>query len=226
MDVKIAFFSRSLDKNIYIMQPEGFIEKGQEERVCKLQRSIYGLKQASRSWNIRFDQAMKSFGFTQNLDEPCAYKMTKGDKLVFLVLYVDDILLIENDVGVLISVKEWLSKQFDMKYLGEASYIIGIQVIRNKKNRKIALSQASYIDKILSRFSMQDSKKGRLPFRHGIKLSKEQIPKNKHEEQFMSKVPNNSAVGSLMYAMLYTRPDIYFAIGIVSRFQSKLGSDH
>ncbi|KAI9174943.1 hypothetical protein LWI28_025107 [Acer negundo] len=209
-----------------MMQPEGFIEKGQVDKVCKLQKSIYGLKQASRSWNIRFDQAVKGFGFIQNPDEPCVYKRIKGDKLVFLILYVDDILLIGNDVGVLTSVKEWLAKQFDMKDLGEASFILGIQVIRDRKNRTIALSQASYIDKILSRFSMQDSKKGMLPFRHGIKLSKEQVPKNEHEEQFMSRVPYASAVGSLMYAMLCTRPDICFAVGIVSRFQSKPGPDH
>ncbi|KAK0577227.1 hypothetical protein LWI29_029806 [Acer saccharum] len=187
MDVKTAFLNGSLDESIYMMQPEGFIEKGQVDKVCKLQKSIYGLKQASRSWNIRFDQAVK---------------------------------------GVLTSVKEWLAKQFDMKDLGEASFILGIQVIRDRKNRTIALSQASYIDKILSRFSMQDSKKGMLPFRHGIKLSKEQVPKNEHEEQFMSRVPYASAVGSLMYAMLCTRPDICFAVGIVSRFQSKPGPDH
>lgn len=226
MDVKTAFLNGSLDESIYMMQPEGFIEKGQMEKVCKLQKSIYGLKQASRSWNIRFDQAVKGFGFIQNPDEPCVYKRIKGDKLVFLILYVDDILLIGNDVGVLTSVKEWLAKQFDMKDLGEASFILGIQVIRDRKNRTIALSQASYIDKILSRFSMQDSKKGMLPFRHGIKLSKEQVPKNEHEEQFMSRVPYASAVGSLMYAMLCTRPDICFAVGIVSRFQSKPGPDH
>ncbi|KAK1552621.1 hypothetical protein Q3G72_020490 [Acer saccharum] len=226
MDVKTAFLNGSLDESIYMMQPEGFIEKGQMEKVCKLQKSIYGLKQASRSWNIRFDQAVKGFGFIQNPDEPCVYKRIKGDKLVFLILYVDDILLIGNDVGVLTSVKEWLAKQFDMKDLGEASFILGIQVIRDRKNKTIALSQASYIDKILSRFSMQDSKKGMLPFRHGIKLSKEQVPKNEHEEQFMSRVPYASAVGSLMYAMLCTRPDICFAVGIVSRFQSKPGPDH
>ncbi|KAI9166216.1 hypothetical protein LWI28_028107 [Acer negundo] len=158
-------------------------------KVCKLQKSIYGLKQASRYWNIRFDHAVKGFGFIHNPNEPCVYKRIKGDKLVFLILYVDDILLIGNDVGVLTSVKEWLAKQFDMKDLGEASFILGIQVIRDRKNRTIALSQASYIDKILSRFSMHDSKKGMLPFRHGIKLSKEQVPKNEHEEQFMSRVP-------------------------------------
>ena len=154
MDVKTAFLNGSLNESIYMMQPEGFIEKGQVEKVCELQKSIYGLKQTSRSWNIRFDQVVKGFGIVQNLYEPCVCKRIKGDKLVFLILYVDDILLIGNDVGVLTSVKEWLAKQFDMKDLGEASYILGIQVIKDRTNRTIALSQASCIDKILSRFSM------------------------------------------------------------------------
>ena len=74
MDVKIAFLNGNLEEEIYMMQPKGFIAKNQEHMICKLKRSIYGLKQASRSWNIRFDQTIKSFGFEQNLDEPCVYK--------------------------------------------------------------------------------------------------------------------------------------------------------
>ena len=107
-----------LGKEIYMMQPEGFIEKNQEHMVCNLKGSTYGLKQASRSWNIRFDQAIKSFGFEQNLDEPCVYKRHRDTVVMLLVLYVDDILLIGNDVRVMSSVKVWLSSQFDMKDLG------------------------------------------------------------------------------------------------------------
>ena len=88
-----------------MMRPEGFIAKNQEHMVCKLKRSIYGLKQASRSWNIIFDQAIKSFGIEQNLDEPCVYRRHQDNVVMFLVLYVDDILLIGNDVGVMSSVK-------------------------------------------------------------------------------------------------------------------------
>ena len=86
--------------------------------MCKLQKSIYGLKQASRSWNIKFDQSVKSFGFVQSPDEPCVYKKSNDNVVVFLVLNVDDILLIGNDVGKTSSVKVWLSSQFDMKDLG------------------------------------------------------------------------------------------------------------
>ena len=101
MDVKIAFLNGNLEEEIYMMQLEGFIAKNQEDMIYKLKRSIYGLKQASRSWNIRFDQAIKSFGFEQNLDEPCVYKRYRDKVIMFLIIYVNDILLIGNDVGVM-----------------------------------------------------------------------------------------------------------------------------
>src|ERR1051325_5347463 len=116
MDVKTAFLNGNLDESIYMSQPEGFISQGQEQKVCKLHRSIYGLKQASRSWNIRFDNAIKSYGFDQNVDEPCVYKRVIKSKVAFLVLYVDDILLIRNDIGYLTDIKTWLATQFQMKY--------------------------------------------------------------------------------------------------------------
>ena len=107
-----------------------------------------------------------------------------------------------------------------MKDLGEASYILGIKLHRDRRNRMIGLSQASYIDKILERFSMVNSKKGFLPFRHGVTLSKDQCPKTPEEREAMRRIPYASAIGSLMYAMLCMRPDICFAVGMVSRYQS------
>ncbi|KAH9704344.1 hypothetical protein KPL70_011418 [Citrus sinensis] len=226
MDVKTAFLNGHLEENIYMQQPDGFIQRGQEHMVCKLQRSIYGLKQASRSWNIRFDQAIKSLGFIQNIDEPCVYKKIQEKSVAFLILYVDDILLIGNDIGVLTTIKSWLAKQFDMKDLGEASYILGIKLLRDRKNKTLALSQAVYIDKILARFSMENSKTGLLPFRHGITFSKDQSPKTSEEIERMRQVPYAEAVGSLMYAMLCTRPGICFAVGMISRYQSNPGPEH
>ena len=129
MDVKTAFLNGSLEEDIYMQQPEGFIARGQEHMECKLQRSIYGLRQASRTWNIRFDQAITLYGFEKSPDEPCVYKRIQGTKVVFLILYIDDILLIGKDIEVLSSVKRWLQKQFDMKDLGEANYILGIKLL-------------------------------------------------------------------------------------------------
>ncbi|MCQ7012854.1 hypothetical protein M9Y11_18445, partial [Clostridioides difficile] len=226
MDVKTAFLNGSLEENIYMKQPEGFIAKGQEHMVCKLKKSIYGLKQASRSWNIRFDEVIQSYGFTQCPDEQCVYRRRDENVVVFLVLYVDDILLIGNSKKVLSDVRVWLSKQFDMKDLGEAGHILGIKIIRDRRKRSLCLSQASYIDTILTRFNMQDSKKGFLPFRHGVHLSRDQSPKTSEEIEAMKTIPYASAVGSLMYAMLCTRPDICFAVGMVSRYQSNPGKAH
>ena len=114
MDVKTAFLNGHLDETIYMDQPEGFVKKDQEGKVCKLLKSIYGLKQASRSWNLMFDEIIKTYGFEQNVDEACVYKYIKGKVVVFLVLYVDDILLNGNDVDTLSNVKKWLAEKFQM----------------------------------------------------------------------------------------------------------------
>ena len=124
------------------------------------------------------------------------------------------------------SVKGWLQKQFDMKDLGEANYILGIKLLRDRKNKVLSLSQALYIDKILARFTMENSKKGTLPFRHGVYLSEQQSPKTLEQKERMSRIPFDLGVDSLMYAMLCTRPDICYTMGIVSRYQSDLGEEH
>ena len=222
MDVKTAFLNGYIREEIY-MDQLCFISHGQESKVCKLMKSIYGLKQASRSWNIRFDEAIKSFGFSQNIDEPCVYKKVNGRIITFLILYVDDILLIRNNIGAMSSIKMWLSSHFAMKDLGEASYILRIKLFRDRKKRLLGLSQVNYINKILARFSMQDSKKGFSPFKHGVHLSKKMCPKTQEEREKMRNCPYASAVGSLMYAMLCTRPDICYAVSIVSRYQSNPG---
>ena len=160
------------------------------------------------------------------MDEPCVYKKTSGSAIVFLVLYVDDILLIGNDIPMLQSVKVWLSNQFSMKDLGEASYILGIKIYRDRSKRMLGLSQSRYIDLVLKRFSMEESKRGYLPMSQGIHLSKRMSPKTPEERNRMSSIPYASAIGSIMYAMLCTRPDVAYALGIASRFQADPGEDH
>ncbi|GJX64225.1 putative RNA-directed DNA polymerase [Tanacetum coccineum] len=129
-------------------------------RVWKLQRSIYGLKEASRSLNMRFDEKIKEFGFVENIEEPCVYKRIEEHKVVFLILYLDDILRIGNDIPMLKGVKAWLKRCFAMKYLREAAYILWIQIYRDRSKRILGLSQSTYIDKVLTRFKMNNSKKG------------------------------------------------------------------
>jgi hypothetical protein len=226
MDVKTAFLNGFLKEEVYMTQPEGFESKGQEHMVCKLQRSIYGLKQASRSWNIRFDEVVKSNGFIKNEDEPCVYKKVSGSNVVFLVLYVDDILLIGNDIPTLETTKNWLSESFTMKDLGEAAFILGIKIYRDRSKRLLGLSQSTYVDKMLKRFSMEGSKRGFLPVSHGVHLTKAMCPKSQPEKDRMSGIPYASAIGSIMYAMICTRPDVSYALSSTSRYQSDPGEGH
>ena len=126
MDVKPTFLKKILEETFYMEQLEGYVLPRQEEKVCKLNRSIYGLKQASRSWNKRFDEIIKTYGFLQNEDEPCVYQLKENQVVVFLVLYVDGILIIGNNIKKMTDIKEWLDTQLKMKDLGEAAYVLGI----------------------------------------------------------------------------------------------------
>ncbi|GJS03671.1 retrotransposon protein, putative, ty1-copia subclass [Tanacetum coccineum] len=132
MDVKTAFLNGYLNEEVYMEQPEGFVSQKFPNRVCKLKRSIYGLKQASRQWNKRFDDEIKKFGLSQNRDEPCVYVKASGSYVTFLILYVDDILIMGNNIPILQEVKSYLGRCFAMKDLGEAAYILGIKIYRDR----------------------------------------------------------------------------------------------
>jgi hypothetical protein len=160
MDVNTAFLNGNLDEDMYMIQLEGFVDPTNAGKVCKLYKSIYGLKQASRSWNIHFDEVVKRFGFLLNEEEACVYKKESGSSIAFLFMYVDDILLNGNDIPMLESVKTSLKNSFSLKDLGEAAYILGIRIYRDRSRRFFGLSQDTYIDKVLKYFSMEQSKKG------------------------------------------------------------------
>ncbi|KAJ9544136.1 hypothetical protein OSB04_023843 [Centaurea solstitialis] len=211
MDVKTAFLNGKLTEAVYMQQPEGFVDPKNPNKVCKLLKSIYGLKQTSRSWNLDFDVRIKEFGFTKSEFEPCVYTKFSGSILTFLVLY---------------SVKAWLSKCFQMKDLGEAAFILGIKIYGNRYRRLIGLSQGTYIDKILKRFRMDESKKGFIPMQHGIVLSKTQCPESSQDKDKMKSIPYASVIGSIMYAMLCTRPDVAYSVSVTSRYQQNPGEAH
>ncbi|KAD2393217.1 hypothetical protein E3N88_40194 [Mikania micrantha] len=226
MDVKTAFLNGYLEEDVHMEQPEGFVDPKHPNKVCKLKKSIYGLKQASRSWNHRFDDEIKKFGFIKNADEACVYKKASGSIITFLVLYVDDILLFGNDIPTLQGVKAWLGSCFSIKDLGEAAYILGIKIYRDRSRRLIGLNQSAYIDKVLKRFKMENSKKGLVPIQKGTILSRSQCPSSKVEQERMNGVPYASAIGSIMYAMICTRPDVSCALSMTSRYQQNPGNSH
>ena len=207
-------------------QPEGFLSSDGEQVVCKLKKSLYGLKQASRQWYWKFHNVISSFDFVENIMDQCIYLKVSGSKICFLVLYVDDIFLATNDKGLLHEVKQFLYKNFDMKDKGEASYVIGIKIHRDRFQGILGMYQESYINKILERFRMKDCSPSVAPIVKGDRSNLNQCPKNDFEREQMKNIPYASAVGSLMYAQVCTRLDIAFAMGMLGQYQSDPGLDH
>ncbi|KAK8916316.1 hypothetical protein KSP39_PZI023164 [Platanthera zijinensis] len=226
MDVKTAFLHGDLEEEIYMRQPEGFEAKGKEDLVCRLKKSLYGLKQSPRMWYQKFDTYMLEVGFERLNSDHCVYIQRKGEHFTFLTLYVDDMLLVGNSVKMIQHVKKMLSAKFEMKDLGPASVILRMQIIRDRSKRKLWLGQQRYVEEVLKKFNMADCKPVGAPMPVGNKLSAEMCPKTHEEMEDMVKVPYASAVGSLMYAMVCTRPDIAQAVGVLSRYMAKPGKEH
>ena len=226
LDVKTAFLHGDLEEEIYMKQPEGFIKAGKKNLVCRLKKSLYGLKQAPRQWYKKFDSFMCSRSFTRCQADHCCYIKKFDNSFIILLLYVDDMLVAGSDMQEIINLKRELSKQFAMKDLGSAKQILGMRIKRDTKSRTLVLSQAEYINKVLSRFNMQNAKPVSTPLGVHFRLSKEQSPKTEKERTYMEKVPYASAIGSLMYAMVCTRPDIAQAVGAVSRYMNNPGKVH
>ncbi|KZV22485.1 hypothetical protein F511_19705 [Dorcoceras hygrometricum] len=227
LDVKTAFLHGDLEEEIYMLQPEGFAETGKENLVCRLKKSLYGLKQAPRCWYKRFDSYIMSLGYNRLSADPCTYfKRSGGNDYIILLLYVDDMLVAGPNKDRVQELKAQLAREFDMKDLGPANKILGMQVHRDRSNRKIWLSQTNYLQKFLHRFNMQDSKPISTPLPVNFKLSSDMCPSNEAERMEMSRIPYASAVGSLMFAMICTRPDIAQAVGAVSRYMANPGREH
>lgn len=189
MDVKTAFLNGDLEENIYMAQPKGFVVEGKEHMGCHLKKSIYGLKQTSKQWYLKFHETIRKFGFSKNQEDNCVYAKFKNGKFIFLILYVDDILLASSDVSLLLEMKKFLSSNFDMKDLGEASFVLGIEIHRDRRKGVLELSQKAYLEKILKKYSMHASRPTPAPIVKGDKFRSFQSPRNQYEIDQMKAVP-------------------------------------
>ena len=169
---------------------------------------------------------MHRIGFKRCEADHCCYVKFFGNSYIILSLYVDDMLIAGSSIEEINNLKKQLLKQFAMKDLGAAMQILGMRIIRDKANGTLKLSLLKYVKKILSRFNMNEAKPMSTLLDSHFKLSKEQSPKTEEERDHMSKVPYVSTIGSLMYAMVCTRPDIAHAVGVVSKFISRPGKQH
>lgn len=216
MDVKCAFLNGELNEDIYMQLPDGF-NKG--NKVCKLNKALYGLKQASRAWNEKFNEFMIRIGFTRCKSDQCLYVKEANGVICYVLLYVDDTLIICRDIKMISTVKRLLSKEFEMTDVGRASSFLGMQIEHDMKTGSITLSQSQYLQNVLKKFGMEDSKPKSTPMEKSLHLEK-------GDENNCSKCPYRELVGCLMYATVTTRPDLCAATGYLSRYQSCFDDRH
>jgi hypothetical protein len=151
-------------------QPKGFAIEGEEHMGCRLKKFIYGLKQASRQWYLMFDEVIKKFGYVKNQMDNCVYIKIKESMFIILVLYVDGILLASSNKNLLYETKGFLSSNFDMNDLGDATYLLDIEIHRERIKGVLGLSQTAYIKKVLKRYNMHECSTTPLSFMKGINL--------------------------------------------------------
>lgn len=217
MDVKTAFLRGSIEEDVYIKVPDGFNES--DDVVYKLLKALYGLKQAPRCWNREFNAFIKSLGFVRSKHDPCLYVLFNGDDVVYLLLYVDDILIAAKRIELINKLKRKLKKKFEMVDLGEVKSFLGIKINYDCKNGVLELSQAGAIDKLLEKFQMNECRSVQTPMVPNQNL----VPSIKKKP--LDK-PYRELIGSLMYIMLATRPDLCYVVAYLSRFQDKADENH
>eukprot|EP00253_Pinus_taeda_P006526 PITA_06526 len=217
IDVKSAFINGVLMEEVYIEQPLGYEKKGQEHKVCRLKKVLYGLKQAPRAWYNRIYSYLLENGFENCQGEPTLYIKEKDGKILIVVLYVDDVIFTGNDDYFIENFKTTMKEEFEMTDIGLLKYFLGIEVEPN--GNEIFISEAKYVNEVLERFNMQESKAVISPTVMGLKLSKED--NNKDFDPSLYK----SIAGSLMY-LTATRPDIMYVVSLISIFMERPKEAH
>ena len=172
MDVKATFLHGDLEELVYMVQPERFIQPGQEHLVCKLKKSLYGLKQSPRQWYKRFDSYMIRIGYKRCEYDCCVYvKSLDDDSSIFLLFCVDDMLIATKSMIEVNKLKSLLSKEFNMKDLGAAKKILGMEIHKDRASRRLWLSQHSYVKRVLEKFNMDNAKPVSIPLANHFRLS-------------------------------------------------------
>lgn len=226
MDVQTAFLHGILEEEVYMNQPEGFVDKKRPIDVCQLLKTLYGLKQSAKGWNRRMHKYLLRKGFVQSASDNCIYIHRSGDDITYLALYVDDTLLLSSSQKAMSEVKQILMSEFKMTDLGQVSFFLGIQVKQLSSPSRIVIHQQHYIQRPLEKFNMADAKPVHTPVAAGMVLSKQQEPKDVAEQKEMDQIPYRMLVGCLLWVANWTRPDISFATSMVSQFLVNPGPAH
>ena len=214
MDVVTAFLNGDVEEEIYMEVPAGFRDPANPNLVCKLQKALYGLKQAPRQWYAKINTFLvNDLHFSNSKSDACLYIKRNDSNVMMILLYVDDILIAGSCRVAIDKVKSQFKLKFKMKDLGAVREFLGIEIKRDRTNYILQLTQSTYIAKVLERFEMAKSKPVSTPmtpdFQKSLMSSKSQA--------LSPSVPYRSAIGSLMYLMICTRPDIAYAVGKLSQ---------
>jgi hypothetical protein len=231
LDVTTAFLNSELgDEEIYMKIPDGYncTEKVRREKVCRLKRALYGLKISPKKWNEKFTEVALTLGLVNDDREPCLFTSKKSGELVILLLYVDDMLVASDNESRLNEIKMGLSKAFKLSDMGEPNSFLGMKIVRDRVKRVMTITQGDYTRKILNRFGFSESKCHKTPIvvrsaeRHEVR---QQITESENITDFdvdpncRINVPYREAVGSLLYLAGATRPDLAYAVNVLSRNQ-------
>ena len=216
MDVKSAFLNGDLSETVYVKQPPGFIV-GDGDKVLKLRKALYGLRQAPRAWNSKLDKELLALGFVKSKMDHAVYKRNSKASFLVVGVYVDDLIISGPDVDGINQFKAEMKRKFSMSDLGLLSYYLGIEV--KQEGEGITLSQGSYAVKILEGAGMIDCNPCDTPMEPRLKLYKSK------EGEAVDPTAYRSIIGSLRY-IVNTRPDLAFSVGVVSRYMEAPGKTH
>ncbi|KAI3501786.1 hypothetical protein L1887_29807 [Cichorium endivia] len=217
LDVKTAFLYGELKEDVYVCQPEGFVKKGEETKVYKLSKALYGLRQSPRAWNLKLDETLKNMGFHRCLQENAVYRKTSNEEYIVIAVYVDDLLVTGTSLEFIKQFKKRMATQFEMSDLGELSCYLGIEVSQDVD--RIKIKQEHYAMKILNEAGMQECNATQCPMESGLKLSKAE------NEPEVDATHYRKIVGCLRY-LIHTRPDLAYAVGVVSRYMQNPKESH
>lgn len=212
LDVKSAFLNGELLEEVYVTQPEGFVKKGKENKVYRLLKALYGLRQAPRAWYAKLNRSLRELGFEKCPYEHAVYTKREGDECLIVAVYVDDLLITGSSVSNINKFKQEMKNKFEMSDLGKLAYYLGIEV--DQRNKYIELRQSAYARKLLEKAGMLSCNPVKNPMETKVVLSKDEKGKQVNETQY------RSLVGGLRY-LVHTRPDIAYAVGVVSRYMER-----
>ena len=219
MDVKEVYLNGILKEEVYMEQPEGYNDR--TGRVCRLKKTLYGLKQSGHEWNIELNQRLTSIGFRQLKSDPCMYIRNSADGSEIITVWVDDLLLFAKTSSLMNGLKKELNTILDVTDLGEPKKIVGIEITRDRPNRSIQISQSKYIESILAKQGLQTCNAVGMPLDPAIILKKEDSDPNSNRDNRYG-----SLIGSLMYLAVATQPDIAYSIQRLSSFTANPGMKH